>query len=101
MDDNNIVIGEITDPAECARIHARIEQGERNLTWLGQHWADFLPQARGKFLVVAGQEGHIADSPEEARAWADTNHPEDQGALVQYVRTETGPRIYSPWLRRV
>jgi hypothetical protein len=95
MSTNNIVFSEVTDPAECAIIRARIEAGERNLAWLESHWADFLPQARGKFLAVAGQEGHIADSPEEAWAWADAAHPEDKGALVQYVRPEKGPRIYA------
>jgi hypothetical protein len=95
MNDNNIVIGEITDPAECARIHARIDRGYRNLNWLSQHWADFLPQARGKFIVVAAQEGHVAESAAEAWDWAKAVHPEDDGALVQYVRPETGPRIYA------
>src|SRR6478609_1303465 len=89
-----LVFGEITDPVECAKIHARIEQGERNLAWLSEHWADFLPQVRGKFIAVAGQEGHIADSSEEAWAWARSAHPEDEGALVQFVRPQTGPRIY-------
>jgi hypothetical protein len=50
---------------------------------------------RGKFLAVAGQEGFIAPTPEEAWAWVDTTHPEDDGAIVQYVRPETGPRIYA------
>ena len=92
---NDIVISEIQDPAECAAIHARIEQGERNLAWLGEHWADLLPQARGKFVAVAAQEGHVADTAAEAWAWAKSVHPEDEGVLVQYVRTETGPRIYA------
>jgi hypothetical protein len=95
MNDNSIVIGEITDPAECARIHAQIERGYRNLNWLSQHWADLLPQARGKFVVVAAQEGHVAESAEEAWAWAKAVHPEDDGVIVQYVRPEIGPRIYA------
>ena len=94
MNDHNIVIGEVTDPVEVRR-SARIEAGERNLAWLESHWADFLPQGRGKFLVVAGQEGHIADSAEGAWTSADAAHPEDKGALVQYVRPEIGPRIYA------
>jgi hypothetical protein len=44
---------------------------------------------------VAGQEAFIADTPEEAWAWARTNHPEDNGAFVQYVIPEKGPRIYA------
>jgi hypothetical protein len=54
-----------------------------------------LPQARGKFVAVAAQEAHIAETPEEAWTWAKSAHPEDDGALVQYVRTGTGPRIYA------
>jgi hypothetical protein len=92
--DSGIVIGEITDPAECAKIRAQIEAGERNVAWLSEHWADLLPQARGKFVAVAAQEGHIAETGEEAWAWAKAMHPEDEGAIVQYVRLGTGPRIY-------
>jgi hypothetical protein len=99
VNDPAIVFAEITDPEECAKIHARIDRAKRNLDWLEQHWPDLLPQARGKFVVVAAQEGHIADSPEEARAWAASAHPEDDGALVQYVRVEKGPRIYGSSLR--
>jgi hypothetical protein len=95
MNTNEIKIGSIDDPIEAAKIRARIEAGERNAAWLSEHWSDFLPQARGKFVVVAAQEGHIADSAEEAWAWAQSVHPEDDGALVQYVRTGLGPRIYA------
>ncbi|HZZ81479.1 MAG TPA: hypothetical protein VFE62_23455 [Gemmataceae bacterium] len=93
--DAGLVVGEISDPEECAKIHARINRAKRNLDWLEQHWPDLMPQARGKHVVVAGQEAHIADSAEAAWAWAASTHPEDDGALVQYVRTETGPRIYA------
>ena len=92
---DDIVFGEITDPVECAKINARIERARRNLQWLGEHWPDLLPQARGKFVVVAAQEGQVAESGEEAWAWAKAVHPEDDGAIVQYVRTEAGPRIYA------
>lgn len=93
--DRDLVIGEITDPAECAKIHARIGRAKRNLAWLEQHWPELLPQARGKHVVVAAQEAYIADSGEAAWAWAASMHPEDDGAIVQYVRAETGPRIYA------
>jgi hypothetical protein len=99
MPDPGIVIGEITDPTECAKIHARIDRAKRNLDWLEQHWPDLLPQARGKFVVVAAQEAHIAESSADARAWAKSVHPEDDGAVVQYVRPETGPRIYAHYRR--
>jgi hypothetical protein len=95
MTSSDVVIGSIDDPAECAKIHAQIERGKRNFEWLANHWPDLLPQARGKFVAVASQEAHVADSAEKAWAWAKATHPEDDGAIVQYVRLERGPRIYA------
>jgi hypothetical protein len=85
----------VTDPDEVARSKAQDERARRNSDWLQCHWPDLLPQARGKFVAVAGQEAFIADTPREAWAWAAKAHPEDNGALVQYVRAGTGPRIYA------
>jgi hypothetical protein len=99
MTHSDIVIGEITDPVECAKINARLDRGKRNLDWLENHWSELLPKALGKFVVVAGQEAHIAESSAEARAWAKSTHPEDDGAVVQYVRPEKGPRIYAHYWR--
>ena len=90
-----LILEEINDPAEAARHRAQLERFHRNSSWLESHWADVLPQARGKFLAVAGQQAFIANSPAEAWAWAATEHPEDDGALVQYVIPEKGPRIYA------
>jgi len=95
MFDANITIEEVTDPVEIARSKAQHEQAQRNSVWLQGHWADVLPQARGKFLVVAGQEAFIAETPAAAWALATAAHPEDRGALGQYVRPELGPRIYA------
>ena len=80
-----------TDPDETAESREVHRQGKLNSDWLQAHWADILPQARGKFLAVAGQEAFIADTHEEARAR--TAHPEDKGAISQYVRASRGPRI--------
>jgi hypothetical protein len=88
-------IEEVTDPNEIARARAQDERHRRNSDWLQVHWADVLPQARGKFLAVAGQEPFIADTPEDAWAWAKATHPEDDGEFVHYIRPETGPRIYA------
>lgn len=95
MAESAFSIEEVTDPEI---IKARLEQDERhrrNSEWLQAHWADVLPQARGKFLAVAGEEAFIADTPEEAWAWAQSAHPEDNGAFVHYIRVEKGPRIYA------
>jgi hypothetical protein len=88
-------IEQVSDEHETARIQAQDERHRRNNAWLQAHWGDILPQARGQFLAVAGQEAFIAPTPEAAWTWVDTAHPEDDGAIVQYVRSETGPRIYA------
>jgi hypothetical protein len=94
MNEPRFLIQEVTDPTEIARSRAQDERGKRNSEWLEAHWGELLPQARGKFLAVAGQQGFLANTPEEAWAWAAAVHPEDDGAFVQYVRTGEGPRIY-------
>lgn len=59
-------IEEVTDPKEIERAHLQHERHRRNSAWLQSHWADILPQARGKFLAVAEQEPFIADTPAAA-----------------------------------
>jgi hypothetical protein len=49
---------------------------------------------------VAGEEAFIADSPDQALAWIDSNHPKDTGSFIRYVIPDRGPRIYSPRLHR-
>lgn len=95
MREPQFVIEEVSDPAEIARHQAQMEQFTRNSEWLAAHWADVLPQARGKFVAVAAQEVFVADTIEEGWAWTEAKHPEDQGALVQYVIPGQGPRIYA------
>jgi hypothetical protein len=95
MSESQFVIEEVTDPDEIARLTAQDERARRNGHWLESHWADLLPAVRGKHLAVAGEEAFVADSAEQAIALARTAHPEDDGLLVQYVRTERGPRIYA------
>jgi hypothetical protein len=87
-----ITIEEVNDPVEVERHREQREHFRRNADWLQAHWPDLLPQARGKFLAVAGQEARLADSPEDAWAWAASHHPEDKGPLVQYVLPSQGPR---------
>ena len=95
MTDSPIIMEEVTDPAVIARTHAQHERAERNDEWLQTHWGDVFPQARGKFLAVAGQEAFIADTFEEAWTKARAAHPDDDGALCQYVFPSRGPRIYA------
>lgn len=91
---SRFIIEEVTDPAEVARFRSQDERHQRNSKWLQAHWAELLPQARGKFLAVAGQEAFLANTPKEGWAWAAAAHPEDDGAFVQYVRLDRGPRFY-------
>lgn len=94
MTQSQLIIEEVTDPKQIARARAQDERHRRNSDWLQTHWTDVLPQARGKFLAVAEQEAFIADTAAAAWAWAATTHPEDDGAIVRYIRTEKGPRMY-------
>jgi hypothetical protein len=90
-----LTIEEVNDPAEIARSQRQDQRARQNSDWLQAHWAEILPQARGKFVAVAGQEAFIADTADEAWRLARTAHPEDNGAISQYVFPEGGPRIYA------
>lgn len=85
----------VEDPVEAAAIKEQLDRAQRNSDWLQAHWDELLPQARGKFVIVAGQEAFVADTPKDAWDWAARVHPEDNGAIGQYVRPEKGPRIYA------
>jgi hypothetical protein len=90
-----VTVEDVTDPVDIAQIHAQIEQAQRNSSWLQSHWDDLLPEAFGKFIAIAGLDAHIASSAEEAWAWAKSAHPDDSGALVEYVLPPGGPRFYA------
>jgi hypothetical protein len=94
MNDPEFVVDVVDNPTETARHQAQRDRAKRNSDWLQSHWSDLIPLARGKFVAVAGQEAFIADSPEEAWARALKAHPEDDGALCQFVFPHTGPRLY-------
>jgi hypothetical protein len=95
MANRDFVIEEVSDPAEIQRSQAQDALHRRNSAWLQSHWGDVLPQARGKFVAVAGQEAFIAETPAQAWAWVEATHPEDNGAIVRYIRTQRGPRLYA------
>jgi hypothetical protein len=95
MSYSRLIVEEVTDPDEISRFHAQHEQAQRKSAWLETHWDVLLPDAFGKFIAVAGGEAFIAESPREARDWAKTVHPEDKGALVEYVLPPGGPRFYA------
>jgi hypothetical protein len=89
-----LVDGE-TDPAQMETIREQHARAVRNSEWLAGHWCELLPGARGRFVAVAGQQAFIADTAEEAWRQAKAAHPEDNGAILQFVRKDTNPRIYA------
>jgi hypothetical protein len=92
VEEPQFLVGELTDPEEIARGRELMDQFNRHTDWVQAHWANIVPQARGRYLAVAGQEAFLADTPEEALAAARAAHPEDQGIYSQYIRTERGPK---------
>jgi hypothetical protein len=90
-----VVMEEVTDPQEIAAFQARWAQAQRNSDWLQAHAHEIYTQHRGKFIVVAGEELFVADTPEEARTLARAAHPEDQGSLGRYIYPKKVARIYA------
>ena len=95
MHEPQFTIEEVSNLDEIARTLVQDERHRRNSAWLQAHWSDVLPRARGTFLAIAGQEPFIASTPAEAWAWVHATHPEDNGAIVRYIRIEPGPCIYA------
>jgi hypothetical protein len=90
-----VTFGSPPTGAAAEAIRAREERSRRNSQWLQAHWGQLLPQARGKFVAVAGEEAFIADTAQRSWAWAQAKHPEDDTATVQYVDPRPGPKIYA------
>ena len=80
---------------EAAAVRARQERARRNSEWLQTHWGQLLPEAFGKFVAVAGEEAFVADTPQQAWAWAAQKHPQDDTATVQYINSRPGPKVYA------
>jgi len=76
-------VSDLTDPALIARINEVSAACARNRAWLDANIDALLPGARGKVVVVAGQEAFIADTYVEARGRAEARHPDDPGPLVE------------------
>jgi hypothetical protein len=90
-----ITMEEVTDPQEIAAFQARWAQSQRNSDWLQAHAHEIYTQQRGKFIVVAGEELFVGDTPEEAEALAKAAHPEDQGSRGRYIYPKKMARIYA------
>ncbi len=57
-----LILEEVNDPAILDRGREQNERAKRNSDWLQANWTGLLPQARGWFVAVAGQEAFIADT---------------------------------------
>jgi hypothetical protein len=95
MNEPRLTIEENNDPCHSEKMRAQHARALRNCEWLSAHWSDLLPAARGRFVAVAGQQAFVADTSAEAWALAKAACPEDDGAIMQYVRKDTNPRIYA------
>lgn len=95
MSEVHLTVEELSNREEVDGVRAKFERGRRNSQWLAAHWHQLLPEARGRFVAVAGQEAFVADSSERAWACAKQAHPDDDGAFVQYVFPTCRPRLYA------
>ena len=86
LEDNLVTIHLVDDPLVVARAKAQRERVKRNSDWLQSHWDDLLPQARGKYVVVAGQQAFVADTSEEAWAMAWLFDPD----VLMWIQIATG-----------
>src|SRR5688500_12420869 len=95
MFEPKLIIEDVDDPAITACARGQHGRCKCNSDWLQAHWADLLSQVRWKFVAVAVQEAFISATPVEAWRLARAAHPDDDGAISQYVFPEGGPRIYA------
>lgn len=91
----NIVMDEVSDPEEVTRALTQFAQAELNSEWLQAHAAEIYGQHRGKFIVVAGEELFVADTPEDATAFAKAAHPDDEGRIIRYIYPKKMARVYA------
>lgn len=88
-------IGEMTDPDAIRQFEERWERYSRNDAVFRQNMRTIYQEYRGKVVIVAGEELHVADTADEAWAWARQKHPDDDGLLVRSIPKERGWRIYA------
>lgn len=87
---------EVTDPVEVAKAKAMRAEFDRNSQWLENHFSEvYLPQNRGKFICISGEEAYIADTVQEAIAQGRAAHPQESGWFTRYIPREKIARIYA------
>src|SRR5580704_15180134 len=90
-----LIMVEVTDTDEIAKIKAQRERFRKNADWLQAHVPQVYAQHRGKCICVVGQELFVADTGPEVVALARKAHPEDDGLLFRYIPREKMERIYA------
>lgn len=90
-----LIMSEVTDPQEIARIQAQRDRFRKNSDWLQARIPEVYSRHRGKHICVAGQELFLADTALEVLALARQAHPEDDGLLLRYIPREKMERIYA------
>ena len=95
MEQNGIIMEEVTDPEELATARAQDDRFERNFRWFQSHATEIFQRHRGRCVVIAGQELFAADSPAEAWALAEAAHPEDDASFIHCIPKEKVARIYA------
>ena len=97
MAESKIVIEETTAPERIAKSQRQEEMFRRNMAVFDGHATEFFAQHRGKLVVIAAEEPHIADDADAAWDWVRTAHPDEVGVFFQYIPREKGWRIYADY----
>jgi hypothetical protein len=90
-----IAVEEVTDPQEIADARSQFAQAELNSDWLQAHASEIYTKHRGKFIVVAGRELFVGDTPEVATALAKAAHPDDKGSIIRFIYPTKMARVYA------
>lgn len=95
MAESSVVIEETTDPELIAKSQRHEEMFRRNMAVFDAHASELFAGHRGKVVVVAREELHIADDADAAWDWVWSAHPAAVGVFIQYIPREKGWRIYA------
>lgn len=90
-----LVMSQVGDPAEIAKIKSQRDRFRKNADWLQAHIPQVYAAHRGKCICVAGQELFVADTGPEVVAMARKAHPEDDGLLLRFIPLQRLERIYA------
>ena len=91
-----ITMEEVTDPQEIAEFQARRAQAEHNSAWLQAHAHEIYTRYRGRFIVVAGEELFVGDTPAEAHNLAKAAHGSADDLLSTLYLAFAAPVLLAP-----